>query len=91
MMNLRRRISALEGRLAQPSGSINVLEKIDLPDAERQILKRAVHLGFVMIGEEQADTLHAAIDALAPSDRHSISRLMEGSTLVVVSGSDANL
>jgi hypothetical protein len=44
----------------------NILEKINLPDAAGQIIKQAVQLGFVITSQEQADALHAAIDALTP-------------------------
>ena len=88
-LNLAKRVAALEA--SRTSGGIHVPETIDLPDAARQIVNQAVQLGFVITSQEQADSLHAAIDALPPSDRHRISQLMEGSTLVVITGSDANL
>ena len=91
MRNLGRRIAALEAKLARRSGGLDVLEKLNLPAVERQILQRAIQEGFVMIGPESAESVDAAINALPPSDRQRVFQLMEGSRLVVVSGSDANL
>ncbi len=55
-LNLTKRVAALEvSLLARPSGGVHVLEKINLPEAERQILKRVVQIGFVITSQEQAD------------------------------------
>jgi hypothetical protein len=91
MRNLSRRIAALEAKLARRSGGLDVLEKINLPAAERQIVQRAIQEGFVMIDPEGAERVDAAINALPLPDRQRVFQLMEGSRLVVISGSDANL
>lgn len=91
-MNLNRRIAALEAwLLAQPSCGVNMLEKIALPDREKQILKRAFQTRSVVVSPEEADQLDAAIGALQASDRDRVHQLMERTTIVVVSGADANL
>lgn len=91
-LNLTKRVAALEvSLLARSSGGVNVIEQIPLPNSEKQILKQAVQNRVSVVSPEQADRLHAAIDALPTADRIRVDQAMEHSTLVILSGSDARL
>ena len=91
-LNLNKRIAALEASLgARSSGGLNVIEQIKLPDWEKQILKRALQNGLVVISPEESDRLDASIDALSATDRARLDRAMGQPRIVVVSGADANL
>jgi hypothetical protein len=89
--NLYKRIAALEASLAQPSSGVSVIERVNLPDQEKQILRQALQTGFIVLSPEQATRLDAAIDALPVPDRGRVHQVMEQPTIVIISGADAKL
>ena len=91
-LNLTKRVAALEvSLLARSSSGVNVIERIHLPDSEKQILRQAIQHRVWVISPEQADRLDAAIDALPAAERTRVHQAMQHSILVILSGSDAHL